>query len=67
MPARLNNARVPKASTSSTSCDSINNTFFTDFLMYREDQKELERIFKEDFQSDFNKYFDHLKEKYTTL
>ncbi len=47
--------------------DSINNTFFTDFLMYREDQKELESIFKEDFQSDFNKYFDHLKEKYTTL
>lgn len=47
--------------------DKLNNTFFTDFLMYREDQKALEKVFKEEFNSDFDQYFSHLKEKYTTL
>ena len=47
--------------------DSLNNTFFTDFLMYREDQKTLEKAFMEDFGGDFNLYFNYLKEKYTTL
>lgn len=47
--------------------DTINNTFFTDFLMYREDQKALEKSFNEDFDGDFDRYFNHLKEKYTTL
>lgn len=47
--------------------DTINNTFFTDFLMYREDQKILEKSFNEDFDGDFEMYFNHLKEKYTTL
>ncbi len=47
--------------------DSLNNTFFTDFLMYREDQKNLEKAFMEDFGGDFNLYFNYLKEKYTTL
>ena len=47
--------------------DTLNNTFFTDFLMYREDQKILEKTFNEDFGGDFNLYFNYLKEKYTTL
>lgn len=47
--------------------DTLNNTFFTDFLMYREDQQKLEKVFNEDFGGDFDKYFNHLKEKYTTL
>lgn len=47
--------------------DTLNNTFFTDFLMYREDQKKLEKTFNEEFQGDFNLYFDFLKKKYTTL
>ena len=47
--------------------DSLNNTFFTDFLMYREDQKKLEKTFNEEFDGDFNRYFDFLKKKYTTL
>ena len=46
---------------------NLNNTFFTDFLMYREDQKQLEKTFNEDFGGDFKLYFDSLKEKYTTL
>ena len=47
--------------------DTLNNTFFTDFLMYREDQKILEKTFSEDFGGDFNLYFNHLKARYTTL
>ena len=47
--------------------DNLNNTFFTDFLMYREDQKKFEKTFNEDFGGDFNLYFNYLKEKYTTL
>ena len=47
--------------------DSLNNTFFTDFLMYREDQKKLEKVFNEEFGGDFERYFNSLKEKYTTL
>jgi predicted aminopeptidase len=47
--------------------DSLNNTFFTDFLMYREDQKKLEKVFNEEFGGDFENYFNSLKEKYTTL
>ena len=46
---------------------TLNNTFFTDFLMYREDQKRLEKTFNEEFRGDFNLYFDSLKKKYTTL
>ncbi len=47
--------------------EDLNNTFFTDFLMYREDQEALEKIFQEEFNSDFDLYFSHLKDKYTTL
>ena len=47
--------------------DTLNNTFFTDFLMYREDQKILEKTFNEDFGGDFTLYFNYLKKKYTTL
>ena len=47
--------------------DSLNNTFFTDFLMYREDQKKLEKEFREKYDGDFERYFNALKEKYTTL
>lgn len=47
--------------------NNLNNTFFTDFLMYREDQKALEKVFQEEFDADFDKYFTYLKEQYTTL
>lgn len=47
--------------------DSINNTFFTSFLTYREDQNKLENEFQNTFNSDFKKYLDHLKEKYPSL
>ncbi len=47
--------------------DTLNNTFFTDFLMYREDQKKLEKTFNEEFKGDFNLYFNFLKKKYNTL
>lgn len=46
---------------------SLNNTFFSDFLMYREDQKLLEAQFQNDFNGDFHLFFDHFKQKYATL
>ena len=47
--------------------EKINNTFFTDFLMYREDQKIIEDEFVNKFDSDFKKYFTYLKQKYPSL
>jgi hypothetical protein len=35
--------------------------------MYREDQKKLEKEFREKYDGDFERYFNALKEKYTTL
>lgn len=47
--------------------DSLNNTFFSDFLMYREDQNALEIQFQNEFNGDFHYFFDHFKRKYATL
>ena len=47
--------------------EKINNTFFTDFLMYREDQKIIEDEFVNKFDADFKKYFTYLKQKYPSL
>ena len=47
--------------------EKINNTFFTDFLIYREDQKIIEDEFVNKFDADFKKYFTYLKQKYPSL
>ena len=47
--------------------EKINNTFFTDFLMYREDQKIIEDEFVNKFDADFKKYFTYLKQKHPSL
>lgn len=47
--------------------DTLNNTFFTDFLTYRKEQNSLEKQFKEEFNSDFKKYLLYLKETYPSL
>lgn len=47
--------------------DEINNTFFTDFLMYREDQDILDKEFKVKFNSNFRNYFTYLKLKYPSM
>tara|TARA_B110000211_G_scaffold227109_1_gene281536 strand:+ start:2021 stop:3040 length:1020 start_codon:yes stop_codon:yes gene_type:complete len=46
---------------------SINNTFFTDFLTYRKEQNSLEEEFVRDFNSNFDAYLTHLKNKYPSL
>jgi predicted aminopeptidase len=45
----------------------INNTFFTDFLTYRKEQNSLEEEFNKDFNSNFESYLTHLKNKYPSL
>lgn len=47
--------------------DQINNTFFTDFLMYREDQQLLDEEFKVKFKGNFKNYFVYLKQKYPSI
>jgi predicted aminopeptidase len=47
--------------------NSINNTFFTDFLTYRKDQNSLEEEFVKDFNSNFDDYLTYLKNKYPSL
>lgn len=40
------------------------NTYFTGYLMYREKQSELEKEFKEEYNSDYPKYLKYLLDKY---
>ena len=42
----------------------LNNTFFTQFRVYRINQDDLEKEFEEEFQENFFKYLTYLKEKY---
>lgn len=49
------------------SADTLNNTFFTDFLTYRKEQNSIEKEFVEVFHSDYDKYLSYLKEKYPSL
>lgn len=44
--------------------DSINNTFFTDFLMYHEESSEMEKEFNEKFNGDINLFIEEQKKKY---
>jgi len=41
-----------------------NNTFFMSFKMYREEQSVFEKEFREEFDSNFQKYLTYLKSKY---
>lgn len=50
-----------------SSADTLNNTFFTDFLTYRKEQNSIEKEFMEEFQGDYEKYLIYLKEKYPSL
>lgn len=43
---------------------SINNTFFTDFLMYRKENEDMEKEYQEKFNSDINLFIDEQKRKY---
>lgn len=49
------------------SSDTLNNTFFTDFLTYRKEQNSIEKEFIQDFNGDYEKYLSYLKEKYPSL
>jgi len=44
--------------------DSINNTFFTDFLMYRKENGIMEKEYREQFNGDINLFIDEQKRKY---
>lgn len=47
--------------------DSINNTFFTDFLTYKSEQNILEAQFKSEFNSNFKNYLNFLKAEYPSM
>lgn len=44
--------------------DSINNTFFTDFLTYRKENKKMEQEFQREYQSNIKLFVAAQKEKY---
>jgi predicted aminopeptidase len=44
--------------------NDANNTYFINYLMYREQQHELQQVFEEKFNSDFKLFIDGMKAKY---